>query len=50
MRNFDNKAFSLGYTDYFSNVSRNNNPYDEDSPEFELWEEGWDTADSDDDS
>lgn len=47
MRNIGNKYWEEGYKAYFDCISRKNNPYRIASTEFDLWEDGWDNADSD---
>lgn len=44
------EAYDKGYDAYFDGLSRDDNPYPDDSDDFDSWHEGWDNADSDDDS
>jgi ribosome modulation factor len=47
MRKLDNPIWNKGYEAYAEGVSRNENPYKEDTQAFDDWQEGWDCADSD---
>lgn len=49
MRKLDNPYWEAGYQAYHDMVKRTDNPFAEDSPESEAWDEGWDCADSDTD-
>lgn len=52
MKKLSNPTWNKGYDAYFDGTPRGQNPHDQTLDEnlFELWEEGWDAADSDDDS
>lgn len=51
MRLLDNPYWETGYNAYFNGIARDKNPHDATFDEnlFELWQEGWDCADSDTD-
>ena len=34
-------AYDFGIEDYFQGVELNDNPYEEDTPEFGLWAQAW---------
>lgn len=46
-RQIDNPYWNAGYEAYHAGVQRNDVPYLEDSAEYDIWQDGWDTADSD---
>jgi ribosome modulation factor len=43
----ETKQHTLGYNAYFDGLSLEDNPYTEDSYEYDEWENGWEKADSD---
>jgi ribosome modulation factor len=47
MRLLNNPPWEKGYNAYTLSIKRDDNPYPEDSEDFELWLEGWNCADSD---
>lgn len=50
MDNFEDAAWNKGYEAYFDGVPRDQNPHDEDNDLHDHWLNGWDKADSNDDS
>jgi len=46
-RQLDNPTWNAGYDAYFNGANRDDNPFPEGSVEEDVWDEGWDTADSD---
>jgi ribosome modulation factor len=51
MRRLNNRYWEQGYDAYLDGKKRENNPFDPDRDEnlYELWQEGWDCADTDSD-
>lgn len=44
MVNYSDEAWEEGYNAYWSDLNKEDNPYEEYSREFYEWEEGWESA------